>query len=88
MMTDEGSHYTVIGRDFGSHQSVNHNRDEWVRGEVHTNTIEGYYSVFKRGMKGVIAKRSICTDIYLSLTSATATALPLALMTWRARIAP
>jgi hypothetical protein len=53
MMTDEGAHYTVVGRDFASHQSVNHNRDEWVRGEVHTNTVEGYYSVFKRGMKGV-----------------------------------
>lgn len=53
MMTDEGAHYTVVGRNFASHQSVNHNRDEWVRGEVHTNTVEGYYSVFKRGMKGV-----------------------------------
>jgi hypothetical protein len=53
MMTGGGAHYTVVGRDFASHQSVNHNGDEWVRGEVHTNTVEGYYSVFKRGMKGV-----------------------------------
>ncbi len=53
LMTDEASHYTVIGRQFASHQAVNHNKDEYVRGEVHTNTVEGYYSIFKRGMKGV-----------------------------------
>jgi len=53
LMTEEGAHYTVVGREFGSHQSVNHNRDEYVRGEVHTNTVEGFYSIFKRGMKGV-----------------------------------
>jgi hypothetical protein len=53
LMTDEGAHYTVVGREFASHQSVNHNREEWVRGDVHTNTVEGYYSIFKRGMKGV-----------------------------------
>jgi transposase-like protein len=42
-----------IGREFVSHDSVNHSRDEYVRGSVHTNTVEGYYSIFKRGMKGV-----------------------------------
>jgi ISXO2 transposase-like protein len=30
-----------------------HKADEYVRGEVHTNTVEGYFSIFKRGMKGV-----------------------------------
>ena len=35
------------------HQTVNHGIGEYVRGIVHTNTIEGYYSIFKRGMKGV-----------------------------------
>jgi hypothetical protein len=35
------------------HQTVNHSIGEYVRGIVHTNTIEGYYSIFKRGMKGV-----------------------------------
>jgi hypothetical protein len=38
---------------FDSHEPVNHGRDEYVRGLVHTNTVEGYYSVFKRGMKGL-----------------------------------
>jgi hypothetical protein len=31
---------------------VNHKRGEYVRGEVHTNTVEGYFSIFKRGMRG------------------------------------
>jgi transposase-like protein len=53
MMTDELSAYKVVGRDFASHEFVAHSRDEYVRGNVHTNTVEGFYSIFKRGMKGV-----------------------------------
>jgi transposase-like protein len=53
MMTDEGGHYSKLGEHFASHESVSHKADEYVRGSVHTNTVEGYYSVFKRGMKGV-----------------------------------
>jgi transposase-like protein len=53
MMTDEARYYTVIGREVASHQTVDHSKEEWARGEVHTNTLEGYFSVFKRGMKGV-----------------------------------
>jgi hypothetical protein len=52
-MTDEHQSYKEIGREFISHDSVNHSRDEYVRGTVHTNTVEGFYSIFKRGMKGV-----------------------------------
>src|SRR5450631_1420519 len=52
MMTDEGGHYSRLGSDFASHESVSHKADEYVRGDVHTNTIEGYFSIFKRGMKG------------------------------------
>jgi transposase-like protein len=50
MMTDEGGHYFTLGDHFASHESVSHKADEYVRGDVHTNTIEGYYSIFKRGM--------------------------------------
>jgi ISXO2 transposase-like protein len=32
---------------------VSRKTDEYVRGDVHTNTVEGYYSIFKRGMKGI-----------------------------------
>jgi transposase-like protein len=52
MMTDEGGAYFTLGEHFAS-QSVSHKADEYVRGSVHTNTVEGYYSIFKRGMKGV-----------------------------------
>ena len=52
-MTDESRLYPRAGREFADHQSVNHSKEEWKRGEAHTNTIEGYFSVFKRGMKGV-----------------------------------
>jgi transposase-like protein len=53
IMTDEGGHYSKLGDHFASHESVSHKADEYVRGSVHTNTVEGFYSVFKRGMKGV-----------------------------------
>jgi hypothetical protein len=72
LMTDDARHYMEPGRDFASHDTVNHSQDEYVRywnevtgetrpdGKPHvetttitTNTVEGYYSIFKRGMKGV-----------------------------------
>lgn len=53
LMTDEAKLYIQLGEKFGDHQTVNHVNDEWVRGDAHTNTIEGFFSVFKRGMKGV-----------------------------------
>jgi transposase-like protein len=53
LMTDEGRHYKAIGREFASHESVNHGEEEYVRGDISTNTVENFYSVFKRGMKGV-----------------------------------
>jgi hypothetical protein len=52
-MTDEASQYIAIGREFAKHQAVNHDRDGYVRGDVHTNTVEGYYSIFRRSMNGV-----------------------------------
>jgi transposase-like protein len=53
LATDEGPHYTKIGREFAEHLTVHHAAEEYVRGEAHTNTIEGYFSIFKRGMHGV-----------------------------------
>jgi transposase-like protein len=52
LMTDTASYYKG-GVGFKSHEMVNHEIDEYVRGDVHTNTIEGFFSIFKRGMKGV-----------------------------------
>lgn len=53
LMTDEARHYYTIGKAFESHEKVQHAKEEYVRGDVTTNTVEGYFSVFKRGMKGV-----------------------------------
>jgi transposase-like protein len=53
MMTDEWSGYFSLGDHFASHESVSHKADEYVCGDVHTNMAEGYFSIFKRGMKGV-----------------------------------
>jgi transposase-like protein len=51
--TDEAYHYRGIDAHFADHGFVRHSADEYVRGDVHTNTIEGFFSIFKRGMKGV-----------------------------------
>ncbi len=53
LMTDEGREFVRVGEEFASHETVEHRADEYVRGHVHTNTVEGYYSIFKRGMKGI-----------------------------------
>jgi transposase-like protein len=62
LMTDEGGHYLHIGREFADHQVVRHGQEEYVRGEAHTNTIEGYFSIFKRGMKGIYQH---CSEAHL-----------------------
>lgn len=51
--TDEAMQYDNLCDHFADHQSVNHGAEEYVRGDVTTNTVEGYFSIFKRGMKGV-----------------------------------
>ncbi len=51
--TDEAGMYTKLGREFGKHQVVNHSKNEYVRGSAYTNTLEGFFSIFKRGMVGV-----------------------------------
>ena len=51
--TDEASQYHGLAKNFAVHDYVRHGAGEYVRGKVHTNTIEGYFSIFKRGMKGV-----------------------------------
>lgn len=56
LMTDEAHHYKKIGPRFSAHETVRHAADEYVRygsPMVTTNTVENYFSVFKRGMKGI-----------------------------------
>ena len=51
--TDESKLYTGSDLFFASHETVKHSRKEYVRGDVHTNSAEGFFGVFKRGMRGV-----------------------------------
>lgn len=53
LYTDESRLYTNLGKEFAKHETVMHSAEEYVRGDVHTNTIEGFFGIFKRGMKGV-----------------------------------
>jgi hypothetical protein len=51
--TDEARHYKEFGREYAEHGAVNHGCEKYVRGDITTNTVEGFYSIFKRGMKGI-----------------------------------
>ena len=53
LMTDTAPYYKRGNLGTDQHEMVNHYADEYVRGDVYTNTLEGYFSIFKRGMKGV-----------------------------------
>ena len=65
LMTDQARHYIEVGKEFAAHDAVNHGEEEYARYAsrvdfpkaapyvITTNTVEGYYSIFKRGMKGV-----------------------------------
>jgi transposase-like protein len=50
--TDESRLYPFIGSQMAAHETVNHSAKEYARGDVTTNTVETYFSVFKRGMRG------------------------------------
>lgn len=56
LYTDEGRHFITPGKEYAEHRSVAHGRDEFYAPDdatVHTQTVENYYSVFKRGMRGI-----------------------------------
>lgn len=50
LLTDGAQHYKHLGYQ---HETVDHSKFEWVRGDVHTNTLEGFFSIFKRGLTGI-----------------------------------
>lgn len=52
LVTDEAKMYTKVGKEFTSHNYVRHSIGEYVKGEIHTNTIEGFFSRLKRGLTG------------------------------------
>jgi ISXO2-like transposase domain len=51
LVTNKAAHYKFP--PVTKHESVDHSKFEWVRGDVHTNTLEGFFSIFKRGLIGV-----------------------------------
>jgi transposase-like protein len=56
LMTDEAGQYRILGKLFAGHSFTNHGSGEYVKRDnpyIHTNTVEGFFSIFKRGMKGV-----------------------------------
>jgi hypothetical protein len=70
-----GTFFPIIGMDqhFPTHETGHHTSKEYVRDDVHTNSAEGYFSIFKRGMRGIYQH---CSEknlhrIWRSLTSAT-----------------
>ena len=53
LTTDESRLYSAVGKEYASHDWTTHGRGEYVRGDVTTNTVEGFFSIFKRGMRGI-----------------------------------
>lgn len=53
LMTDEAVVYKKLGKRFARHASVNHSRKEYARGDVTTNSVEGFFSILKRGLHGI-----------------------------------
>ncbi len=51
--TDESRIYVAVGKEYAGHETVKHSAGEYARGNVHVNNAENYFSIFKRGMKGV-----------------------------------
>src|SRR4029077_4959050 len=52
LMSDEAEHSKVLGQENGKNETVRHSTGEYVRGDAHTNTVEGYFSILKRGIIG------------------------------------
>jgi transposase-like protein len=51
--TDESNLYASVGAEFATHETVNHSRKEYARGDVTTNSAEGFFGIFTRGLIGI-----------------------------------
>lgn len=52
LMTDTAGGYMALGKEFARHEMVNHEIDEYVRGDASTNTVESFFALLKRGVVG------------------------------------
>jgi hypothetical protein len=77
VITDEAPRYQALGEVFASHESVNHRAKEYARGDVTTNTVEAFFSVFKRGMRASTSTAPRSIYIAISPSSITATTIAL-----------
>ncbi len=59
LMTDDAGQYSILGPEFEQHDVVCHSNGEYVRGEAHTNTLEGFFSILKRGLIGTYQHVSV-----------------------------
>ena len=53
LTTDESRLYSAVGREYAAHNTVLHGAGIYAQGDVMTNTVEGFFSIFKRGMRGI-----------------------------------
>ena len=53
LMTDDAGVYRTIGKEFKRHEAITHSKKQYVIGDVSTNVVEGYFAIFKRGMRGI-----------------------------------
>jgi transposase-like protein len=60
LMTDDAGQYRLIGPEFFKHSVVAHSTGEYARGQAHTNTAEGFFSILKRGIYGIYQHVSPC----------------------------
>jgi transposase-like protein len=94
--TDESGIYWKIGETFKTHRTVNHAASEYVRGDAHTNTVEGYFSILKRGIYGVYhhvsqehLKRYLCEFDFRYTTTVWHSATTIRHgLNWRSRASP
>jgi transposase-like protein len=52
LITDDAPHYRIMGEQFAKHDRIKHSTKIYAKGDISTNVIEGYFSIFKRGMIG------------------------------------
>ena len=62
LQTDESPLYPRIGKEFATHETVHHAIGEYARGDVTTNSVEGFFGIFKRGMTGIYQH---CSEYHL-----------------------
>src|SRR5690606_2758326 len=62
LVTDEARHYWAVGREFQDHRRVFHGVGNYSKDGFSTNAIEGYFSIFKRGMRGIY---QFCSEKHL-----------------------